>query len=380
MSKRGRSNSGAGNGGAGGGGRGGTTSLEMWNALPWRSVDVTEENLGDFEDSVFFGLEEIDGNAYKLQKTASSYSVSPAIDDGTADSSSNKKTKRKSLKEIRKEALANKDGESGKNGGSSEAKTEVQSKKAKNEKNEKKEKKQKDKPKGKSPAVAAAVPPAAVVPEGLADWGGIKLHVLLQQALISLNFHSPTPIQLAAIPVTTTGKHDLVGAAETGSGKTLAFALPVVDFLLRNWEAYANRLSPVAMIIAPTRELAMQITSVMKEVCAPFRSMRKIEVVSVVGGMSEQKQRRQLCGGVNPSNSSGGYRKPVHVLVATPGRLCELIQDDTIPMFADMSGIRFLIVDEADRIVEEGHFPEVSYDAYVCRSSCVAFWEIPRSL
>jgi ATP-dependent RNA helicase DDX24/MAK5 len=182
-----------------------------------------------------------------------------------------------------------------------------------------------------------------------------------------LKFHSPTPIQRAAIPVTTTGKRDLVGAAETGSGKTLAFALPVVDFLLRNWEAYANRLSPVAMIIAPTRELAMQITSVMKEVCGPFRAMRKIEVVSVVGGMSEQKQRRQLCGGAHPANSSGGYRKPVHVLVATPGRLCELIQDDTIPMFADMSGIRFLIVDEADRIVEEGHFPEVGSD---CTDRC----------
>ena len=54
------------------------------------------------------------------------------------------------------------------------------------------------------------------------------------------------------------------------------------------------------------------------------------------------------------------YVRPVHVLVATPGRLCELITDDSIPMFRDMSGIRFLIVDEADRIVEEGHFPEVS--------------------
>ena len=53
------------------------------------------------------------------------------------------------------------------------------------------------------------------------------------------------------------------------------------------------------------------------------------------------------------------YVRPVHVLVATPGRLCELITDDSIPMFRDMSGIRFLIVDEADRIVEEGHFPEV---------------------
>ena len=53
------------------------------------------------------------------------------------------------------------------------------------------------------------------------------------------------------------------------------------------------------------------------------------------------------------------HSRPVHILVATPGRLCELITDEEIPMFRDMSGIRFLIVDEADRIVEEGHFPEV---------------------
>ena len=98
--------------------------------------------------------------------------------------------------------------------------------------------------------------------------------------------------------------------------------------------------------------LAFTISSVFKEVCGPFRVKRKVEVVTVVGGMSEQKQRRLLCGGTS-------NRKPVHVLVATPGRLCELIQDGEIPMFADLSGLRFLIVDEADRIVEDGHFAEV---------------------
>ena len=83
--------------------------------------------------------------------------------------------------------------------------------------------------------------------------------------------------------------------------------------------------SPVALIVAPTRELAMQITTVIKEVCAPFRPHRKVEVVSVVGGMSEQKQRRLLVG-AGRGGGAGGPRKPVHVLVATPGRLTELIQ------------------------------------------------------
>ena len=171
-------------------------------------------------------------------------------------------------------------------------------------------KKEKLKTTSSSSVTSVAAAAAVVVPDGDADWGGIKLHKLLQQALITLNFTSPTPIQRAAIPVVTTGKQDLVGAAETGSGKTLAFALPVVDFLLRNWDAYSCRISPVALIIAPTRELAMQISSVIKELCGPFRVLRKVEVVSVVGGMSEQKQRRQLCGGVNPDNGIAGNVTP----------------------------------------------------------------------
>lgn len=77
----------------------------------------------------------------------------------------------------------------------------------------------------------------------------------------------------------------------------------------------------------------------------------KIEVVSIVGGMSEHKQRRQLA----------GRGKPVHVVVATPGRLCEMFEDPDNVSFADMSKLRWLVVDEADRIMEEGHYPEVRF-------------------
>jgi hypothetical protein len=76
----------------------------------------------------------------------------------------------------------------------------------------------------------------------------------------------------------------------------------------------------------------------------------KIEVVSIVGGMSEHKQRRQLA----------GKGKPVHIVVATPGRLCEMFEDPENVSFQDMSKLRWLVVDEADRIMEEGHYPEVS--------------------
>lgn len=87
-----------------------------------------------------------------------------------------------------------------------------------------------------------------------------------------------------------------------------------------------------------------------KKTAAPKRARVSIEIVSIVGGMSEQKQRRQLA----------GKGKPVHIVVATPGRLCEMFEDPENVSFQDMSKLRFLVVDEADRIMEEGHYAEVS--------------------
>ena len=297
-----------------------------WDCLPWRSVDVSNEDLGNFTESVFFGLEELDGNAYAMQKSSSSASGGAATDEELTTRKESKKEQRKKARELTAtnnvdvEAVQESNADSSNNNSKSNEKKAKQApakpatvqKELTGKQKEKKQKEKQRKEKLKKEKLCTAtsaivsVSAAVVVPDGDADWGGIKLHTLLQQALITLNFTSPTPIQRAAIPVVTTGKQDLVGAAETGSGKTLAFALPVVDFLLRNWDNYACRISPVALIIAPTRELAMQISSVIKELCGPFRALRKVEVVSVVGGMSEQKQRRQLCGGVNPDNGIAG--------------------------------------------------------------------------
>ena len=323
----------AGGGGGGSSGSGGISKKRKtegaginWDCLPWHSVDVSNEDLGNFTESVFFGLEELDGNAYAMQMSTSASEV--ANDGGELTRKESKKEQRKKERELTANNNVDVDAVQESNADSSNSNSKNNEKKAKqvpekkqtteqtNEQKEKqnqkkqkeklrKEKLKKEKLKTTSSAIVS-VAAAVVVPDGDADWGGIKLHTLLQQALITLNFTSPTPIQRAAIPVVTTGKQDLVGAAETGSGKTLAFALPVVDFLLRNWDAYSCRISPVALIIAPTRELAMQISTVIKELCGPFRTLRKVEVVSVVGGMSEQKQRRQLCGGVNPENGITG--------------------------------------------------------------------------
>ena len=186
--------------------------------------------------------------------------------------------------------------------------------------------------------------------EGDAEWGPVILQKLLQKALIDLGFSTPTPIQTETIPATINKHIDIVGAAETGSGKTLAFGLPVIDYILRNYEDIRTNPCPcpTSIIIAPTRELALQITSVLKSVCEKFKSKLRLEIVAVVGGMAEQKQRRQLCG-----------NRPVDILVATPGRLSELMEDNEIVAFQNLSYVRFLVVDEADRIMEEGHFSEL---------------------
>lgn len=180
-------------------------------------------------------------------------------------------------------------------------------------------------------------------------WDGITLNNLLVQSLIEHTYTSPTPIQRQVIPAILRGKDDIVGAAETGTGKTLAFCLPILHSLLHNWRETRNLHSPYSIILTPTRELAMQITSVLREITSPFKSQASIETVLIVGGMSEQKQKRQL----------NGRGKPVHILVATPGRLCELLDDEDAVALENLRSVRFLVVDEADRMVEDGHFPEL---------------------
>lgn len=288
---------------------------EKWGEMPWRSVDVSTMDLGEFEDTVFFGLEELDGNAYKLTRGEGSYKVEARMSGAGED-----------------EELS-----------SGVAETASITKKAKTSKKDKK----KDPPEASGRRLPVDVPLRTYEDD---SWGGVKLHGLLVQSMLKLNFHTPTPIQSASIPMTIMGGCDVVGAAETGSGKTLAFCLPVLDSLLRDWAHCASLQSPYALIISPTRELTMQISTVLREVCLELRQAQyKVEVVSIVGGMSEHKQRRQL----------SGEGKPVHIVVATPGRLCELMQDENIRAFQDMSRLRYLVVDEADRIVEEGHFPEL---------------------
>ena len=173
-------------------------------------------------------------------------------------------------------------------------------------------------------------------------WRTFGLHDDLLAKIAANGFVKPTPIQQACLPAALHGRRDVVGAAETGSGKTLAFGLPILQSLLAEPSPRAKPERLYALIVAPTRELANQVASHLRAV-AP----EGVDVVSLVGGMSIDKQRRLLA------------RKP-EIAVGTPGRLWELASDGGMtPHLGRLSELRFFVLDEVDKMVEAGHFREL---------------------
>ncbi|MCP4965733.1 MAG: DEAD/DEAH box helicase [bacterium] len=154
----------------------------------------------------------------------------------------------------------------------------------------------------------------------------------LVRALSNKDITEPFPVQAATIPDALAGR-DVSGKAPTGSGKTLAFGLP----LLANVEK-AHKSKPKALILAPTRELAEQIK---RELASPARAMKR-HVFAVYGGVSYGPQKQ-------------AFRKGVDVLVATPGRLEDLIEQGIV----DLSQANIVVVDEADRMADMGFLPSV---------------------
>lgn len=186
-------------------------------------------------------------------------------------------------------------------------------------------------------------------------WNELRLHPLLMKSIYRLGFKEPTPIQKACIPAAAHQGKDVVGAAETGSGKTLAFGLPILQRLLEEQDKASNmgdnvgeeaeRFAPKgllrALIITPTRELAIQVTDHFKEAAHGIN----IRVVSIVGGMSTEKQERLL-------------KARPEIIVATPGRLWELMSGGEKHL-VELHSLSFFVLDEADRMIENGHFREL---------------------
>ncbi len=166
----------------------------------------------------------------------------------------------------------------------------------------------------------------------------LTLHSCLHQNLKRNCFVQPTPVQAKAIPSALSGV-DLVATAQTGTGKTLAFLLPIMQKLLTSSDANGNtRASIRALIMAPTRELALQIA----DSFAKMSAGTNLRAAVVVGGLSEQTQLNAL-------------RRGVQIVIATPGRLEDFLSRKLI----DLSRVSISVLDEADRMLDMGFLPAI---------------------
>lgn len=168
-----------------------------------------------------------------------------------------------------------------------------------------------------------------------------QLHLIapLLKALQEEGYTSPTPIQQQAIPIILQGK-DLLGCAQTGTGKTAAFAIPILQLLhqQKQQQGTAGPTKIKALILTPTRELAIQIQESF-EAYGKYTSLRHLVVF---GGVSQLAQ-------------TNGLRKGVDILVATPGRLLDLVAQ----RFISLQDIQLLVLDEADRMLDMGFVRDV---------------------
>ncbi|MBN8787564.1 MAG: DEAD/DEAH box helicase [Terrimonas sp.] len=164
---------------------------------------------------------------------------------------------------------------------------------------------------------------------------GLGLDEKLVQATDALGFTNPTPIQEKAIPVLLSGTKDLVGLAQTGTGKTAAFGLPLLQ-LVNEKERF-----PQALIVCPTRELCLQIVN---EIELFKKFMPGMHVVAVYGGASIGAQIRDL-------------KRGVQIVVATPGRLIDLIERKAI----NLEQIKYVVLDEADEMLNMGFQDDIEF-------------------
>ena len=156
----------------------------------------------------------------------------------------------------------------------------------------------------------------------------------LAQTVDRLGFSEPTPIQTAAIPYVLMGR-DILGSAQTGTGKTASFTLPMIDILA---SGRAKARMPRSLILAPTRELAAQVS----ESFTQFSANHKMNMALLIGGVSFSEQETALDKGVD-------------VLIATPGRLLDHFSRGKILL----QDVKILVIDEADRMLDMGFIPDV---------------------
>ncbi|MFG2263740.1 DEAD/DEAH box helicase [Streptomyces sp. NPDC048720] len=179
-----------------------------------------------------------------------------------------------------------------------------------------------------------AQPEPATPPPPAVSFAGLRLPVEVLRTLSESGVREPFPIQAATLPDALKGR-DVLGRGRTGSGKTLAFGLPL---LTRTAGRRAEPKQPLALILVPTRELAQQVTQAL----APYAEALRLRMAAVVGGMSIGRQIAEL-------------RQGAEVVVATPGRLHDLIERNA----CRLGRVRITVLDEADQMCDLGFLPQV---------------------
>ncbi|MCW8376006.1 DEAD/DEAH box helicase [Streptomyces justiciae] len=181
---------------------------------------------------------------------------------------------------------------------------------------------------GASQPVAPGLPPAE-------SFDALGLPSELVAAMTALGVTEPFPIQAATLPGALAGR-DVLGRARTGSGKTLAFGLAL---LVRTAGLRADAKRPLALVLVPTRELAQQVSDAL----TPYAQTLKVRLATVVGGLSINRQQAALRAGVD-------------VLIATPGRLTDLVERRD----CHLDQVRITVLDEADQMCDLGFLPQVT--------------------
>lgn len=169
----------------------------------------------------------------------------------------------------------------------------------------------------------------------MTSFEGLGIDAKLVKAIQALGFSQPTPIQQQAIPVLLSGTKDLVGLAQTGTGKTAAFGLPLLQL------TDAAKKNPQALVVCPTRELCMQIVNELEQFKKYIPGMH---VLAVYGGSSIGMQIRDL-------------KRGVQIVVATPGRLIDLIERKAI----NLEEIQYVVLDEADEMLNMGFQDDIEF-------------------
>jgi ATP-dependent RNA helicase RhlE len=169
------------------------------------------------------------------------------------------------------------------------------------------------------------------------NFSDLSLSISLQSNLAKNGFVEPTPVQAQAIPQQLLG-HDVVITAQTGTGKTLAFLLPLLEKLIKRGVTLGNQPGVSALILSPTRELAIQISVAFADLAAGT----SIRSAVVVGGLNEHSQLQAI-------------RKGAQVVIATPGRLHDFLERKLVKL----ASAHTLVLDEADRMLDMGFLPTI---------------------